>query len=424
MNELLIDGILLLYAHPYAENAPTIKEHVNAFKKYSKSRVWDVNTFAGFPKGLPKLEFRVIVLHYSLFGSYPFVLNEKFIRYLQNSKASYKIAFFQDEYQYCPKRFAFVDELGINCIFSLLEPKYFNDVYYKFTKVGHVFHTLTGYVDDALIEKMRQLHKPYLERAYDVGYRARRLPFWMGKDAQEKADIADKFLLHADGLGFVLDIKTGENNRIYGDAWYEFLSNCRAVIGVEAGTSIFDIEDKVRPAVERLAANQPNIGFDEVYEKFLAQWEGIIYYRTISPRVFEAAALRVCQVLYEGAYQGILIPMRHYIPLKKDFSNFDVVIEHMRDEALVKKLTDQAYDEIIASGKYNYRNFVKEFDETLASVGVVFAGSVIDPLAVDLQLRRGRLSRALTLRAKHFLHKKWPGKSIVKRVLSMFLKKG
>ena len=47
--------------------------------------------------------------------------------------------------------------------------------------------------------------------------------------------------------------------------------------------------------------------------------------RTISPRHFEAAAFRVCQVLFEGRYAGVMEPMRHYIPLRKDFSNFDEV---------------------------------------------------------------------------------------------------
>ena len=61
----------------------------------------------------------------------------------------------------------------------------------------------------------------------------------------------------------------------------------------------------------------------------LPRWEDNVYYRTISPRHFEAAAFRICQVLFEGRYSGVLEPMVHYIPLKKDFSNIDEVIRRI-----------------------------------------------------------------------------------------------
>ena len=64
---------------------------------------------------------------------------------------------------------------------------------------------------------------------------------------------------------------------------------------------------------------------EEAYELLLYQYEDNIPYRTISPRHFEASALRLCQILLEGKYSGVMRPMVHYIPLKKDFSNFDEV---------------------------------------------------------------------------------------------------
>ena len=42
-----------------------------------------------------------------------------------------------------------------------------------------------------------------------------------------------------------------------------------------------------------------------------------VRYRTIGPRHFEAAAMRVCQVLFEGSYSGLMEPMRHYIPVRR-----------------------------------------------------------------------------------------------------------
>src|SRR3990170_5188694 len=66
-----IHGILVLYHHPLGKSASTIREHVNALGQYSRFRVWEVNVEYGFPVGLGKLQFNVVVLHYSLFGLWP-----------------------------------------------------------------------------------------------------------------------------------------------------------------------------------------------------------------------------------------------------------------------------------------------------------------------------------------------------------------
>ena len=101
------------------------------------------------------------------------------------------------------------------------------------------------------------------------------------------------------------------------------------------------------------------------------EWEDNIYYRTISPRHFEAAAFRVCQILFEGRYSGIMEPMVHYLPLKKDFSNFDDVIRMFKNAALRKEVTDNAYDDLIASELYAYKRSVEEsFDKVLLEAGL------------------------------------------------------
>ncbi|MBT8506740.1 hypothetical protein B1F79_04690 [Coxiella-like endosymbiont of Rhipicephalus sanguineus] len=66
----------------------------------------------------------------------------------------------------------------------------------------------------------------------------------------------------------------------------------------------------------------------EVAERILELLESIgekIDYNQISPRHFEAVATKTLQILYEGEYSNILKPWVHYVPLKKDYSNFDEV---------------------------------------------------------------------------------------------------
>lgn len=365
-----VKGVLLLYHRPWIQDAITVKEHIESFSKYSQFDVVSVNTYNGFPKELANFRFDIIVLHYSLFGA-NYLINGRFQQYLQNSHESYKIAFFQDEHHYCQQRFKFINEFKINCVYSLLESRYYRDTYCKYCKSVEVKHTLTGYVSEGLLLKAARYSKPDAERSIDIGYRGRQLAYYMGKGSQEKYEIAKRFLIYSNGTNLTLDIDTQENTRMYGDKWYKFLGNQKACLGVEAGVSIFDIEDKVRLGSIYLLHYNPSMTFPELADKLLNKWEGNIYYRTISPRHFEASAFRICQILYEGKYQGILKPMIHYIPLKKSFSNFDDVVLMFRDEVLRHILTWNCYRDLILSGEYSYKRFISEFDENLVKNGFI-----------------------------------------------------
>jgi len=418
-----VNGILLLYHHPLALNAPTIMEHVNAFPAHSRFRVWPVNTELGFPPRLADLEFQVAVVHYSICGWYPFSLPPKFLAYLQRSRDSHKIAFFQDEYRYWPQRSAFIDACGISCVYTLLEPPYFADTYRKRTRVRKLVYTLPGYASDELGQLARELGRESHARTIDVGYRGRRLPHWWGRGSQEKHLIAERFGELASGLGLRLDLECEEGKRLYGKRYYEFLANCKAVLGVEAGVSIFDIDDVVRPAYERLLVERPGLTFDEAHAALLWEYEDNIPYRTISPRHFEAAAFRVCQILFEGRYSGALQPMVHYIPLKKDFSNFDEVIHRFRDESLRERLIENAYRDLIGSGQYSYRRFVETFDAELLQAGCDPAISPAEVESVTALLTRGQVLRQVrgTIRSLHY--RSFPGKEPLRVVLRPVLRR-
>ena len=366
-----VDGMLLLFHRPtLRRGAATIIENIEAFNRYSRFKTWSVNTEYGFPAGLRQLRFSVIVLHYSLFGGWDYPLDKGFCQYLDQCKTSYKVAYFQDEYRYCQKRFAFLSRFNVDCVYSLVEPEFFKATYKKYTVVPKLISCIPGYVSERLVEMARRFCKPDEERTIDIGYRGRQLEFYMGKAAQEKSGIATGFLERAAGLNLKLDISSSERGRLYGDDWYRFTANCRGFLGVEAGVSIFDTEDSVRTECEKRILTNPKVTFEELHDQFLYQWEDQIPYRTISPRHFEAAAFRVCQILFEGKYSGILKPMVHYIPLKKDFSNFNEAIRLFCDPAVRHQLTENAYRDLIASGKYSYQSFVRGLDVELVKAGL------------------------------------------------------
>lgn len=407
-----INGILLLYHHYLFHNAPTIMDHIKAFARHSKFKVWSINTELGFPEGLRKLRFQIIVLHYSLFGPF-YLLNEAYMNYLEESRSSYKIAFFQDEYRYCKKRFQFINRFRINCVYTLLEPDWFTQTYQKYTKVPKIVYTLPGYASRDLASIAGEMSRPFHKRRIDIGYRARQLSFYMGKGAQEKHQIGVEFKKRAEGLGLKMDIETAEQKRIYGNRWYRFLSNCRAVLGVEAGVSIFDVEDKVRIECERLTEKNPVISFEEVSEKVLHAWEGNIPYRTISPRHFEAATLRVLQILFEGNYSGIMQPMVHYIPLKKDFSNFSDVLNILKDDASCHDIIENAYRDLIGSGRYSYKMFIEGFDQKLQEDGYNSEIDADEIRGVNQLLEQGRIKRQILANLWSLRHHSFPGRKAI-----------
>ena len=80
------------------------------------------------------------------------------------------------------------------------------------------------------------------------------------------------------------------------------------MLGVESGASVFDFTGELQISVEKFVRQYPDATFEEIKAKFLAPYENLIKLNQISPRCFEAAALRTVMVLYVGDYSGILKP--------------------------------------------------------------------------------------------------------------------
>jgi hypothetical protein len=419
-----VNGILLLYHHPLVRNAPTILEHIDFLCQHSRFDFWKINTELGFPKRLNEVRFQAIVLHYSLFGLKP-NLNRQFLEYLEKSQDTYKVAFFQDEHRFCKIRFDFINHYKLDCVFTLIEPAFFKETYGKYTNVPKLVYCLPGYVTDPMMVASQKYYLADEKRTVDIGYRGRRLEYYMGKGAQEKYEIAIKFNEKANGLGLKLDIEADESRRIYGENWYRFIANCRGVLGVEAGVSIFDVEDVVYERYQRLIASNPRISFEQMSELLgFKEWEDRIYYRTISPRHFEAAAFRVCQILFEGEYSGIMKPMVHYIPLKKDFSNFDEVIRMFKDVTLRKEVIDNAYNDLIASELHTYKRFVQEsFDKVLLEAGLRFEMDIKDAQRVTEILNKDVRYRQFRGAIKSPRHFQFPGRSLLIPLVKPLLRK-
>src|SRR5262249_25769078 len=159
-----------------------VTDHIDAFRRYSRFPVWEVNTDLGFPPGLREAPVGAVVLHYSLFHTLGYKLDEGFRRFLAGTDA-YKVAFFQDEHHYCRQRFDFLNEYQFDCVFPCLEPSEFGKVYGRYTAVPKLVSYLPGYVSQAMIDAAQRFALPDEQRPIDIGYRGRSLAPYMGRAA-------------------------------------------------------------------------------------------------------------------------------------------------------------------------------------------------------------------------------------------------
>jgi len=344
--------------------AATVTEYLDALHKFSAHNVHEISMLHHFPSKIDLDRFDAVVTHYSLsLGPLLYhYLGSDLVKKLKDFRGL-KAAFLQDEYREIQTYWKHINELGIDVLFSCVPENEISKVY-PVEKVPHllVVNVLTGYVPEQLL---KQSVLPVSERSIDVGYRSRQMPFWLGRLGHEKWFIAQEFERRASSINLNLDLSTQEGERLYGDAWTNFVASCRAVIGVESGASIIDFDGKLETQVDDYVAANPKATFEEVSEKILSPYEGSLKLHQISPRCFEAAALRTPMVLFEGEYSGVLKPGRHFIVLKKDFSNFGDVVSRLRDHAFLQAMADRTYEEVAMDPRWSYRSFVQRVDIAL-----------------------------------------------------------
>src|SRR5581483_606608 len=231
-------------------------------------------------------------------------------------------------------------------------------------------------------------------------------PYWLGSLGQDKIEIGHRFLEHPKTQSLKLDISWTESDRMYGEAWIDFLMRCRTTLGTESGASIVDFTGEIENTVTAYMAAHPAATFDEVHAKLLAPHEGNAVINVVSPRIFEAAALRMGLVLFPGEYSGVVAPWEHYVPLARDLSNIDEVVAAIRDDDFVDAMVDRAFTALVETGDYSLSRFIQSFDLLVDERAPLRAER---PKTTFLQVSQRRrreatgltISRRLRARAKH-----------------------
>ena len=373
----------------YSTHTNTVHEHVMAFGRFSSHRHFYLHGSAS-GRGVDWSAFDAVVVHYSA-RLVTQTVSTSMRKCLEHFKG-HKILFVQDEYDLAERLRESILELGFDLVFTCVPAGSIEAIYPAARFPATRFtSTLTGFVPVDPITPDKWIDPT--ERPLLVGYRGRALPFWYGDLGQEKQEIAERFRIECESRGLPCDIEWDDRHRIYGDAWPRFMRSCRATLGTESGSNLFDDDGSLRRRFTEWQATHPDGTYAAARAAVLGDKVEQPIMNQISPRIFEAIASGTALVLYEGSYSGVVRPDVHFIPLRKDFSNIDAVFAVLNDPAALRTMTRRAYRDVIESGAWSYPAFVADYDrqvdqlpqrKSLTSRAPRLSGSVTtEPLRLD-----------------------------------------
>ncbi len=343
-------------------------DHAFCFKRYdTENEYFYFNIYNGrFAEDynwIDKKMFDAVIFHYTameLRGSdghwSPFL---QLMKIIWRDYPCKKIIMSQDDYKLTERIWELA--LGIKadkiytvmreCDYSILYPKSkLDDIEIK--------TVLTGYVEEEYIGKINLQEHRY--RKYDVVYRACKPPYNYGKHAQLKYELVLQFKEKLKDSHYVYDISNTDDNKgaVLGDSWFDFLASSRTTIGCLGGAGFADIAGEFGKRINEYTALYTDATYEEAKESCFPDIEENLT-GTISPRIFDAAITKTCQILVGEDYQGILRPNIDYIVLNRDFSNIDEVITKIKNINCCEEIASNCYEHVVKSQKYTYAKFVQ-----------------------------------------------------------------
>lgn len=358
--------VLVVYCHQHSSRMrKTVEDHIYCFSQNKDLRVFYLNAASPVPKYLLRCRFDLVIFQSS------------FVSYLRWAKQSYeelelirrvnilkginaiKVVLPQDDFIRSDDFCKFVNDFDIQVIFSVAPENEWTKIYGNIDlKKVKIFPVLTGYLNDRISKIVKKLSRESIKKDLDIGYRACRLDYWLGRFGQLKSKIGEVFAEATPKYGLSCDISTETSEVFLGLDWYRFMMRCKYMIGVEGGSSILDHDGSLQLAVTKYVQDHPSATFEETEQACFPGRDGSLQLVALSPRHLEACATKTCQILVEGDYTGILKPWVHYIPIKRDFSNVSEILQLVKQDHLRQKIVEQAYRDIVLSQRYSYKKFV------------------------------------------------------------------
>jgi hypothetical protein len=350
----------------------TVEDHVYCFRRYGSQRYVYVNLAVPWLANayLP-LRFDAVIWHTTFLGWVRWTPPDQRIGVMKRAeriaaRAPFQVALPQDEFLGSEKVNDVVRDFGVDHVFSVAPESEWPLIYdgvdrdrVRFSRV------LTGYLDEATVRRVDRILAEGSERTIDIGYRSGPPKPFLGRHAMLKTEVAEVTRSRAIERGLRVDISTRPEDTLLGDDWYRWLARCRFTLGVEGGASVLDRDGSVLACTERIQRQRPDATFDELEANCFPGRDGELDLHALSPRHLEACATRTAQILVEGEYNGVLEAGRHYLPLRRDFSNLDDLLDAVAADRGREQLVDTAHRDVVASGRWTYQRLVSDVERRL-----------------------------------------------------------
>ena len=361
-----------LMQHPLRSTA---RDHLYSFRRHGRGRQFYLNLgVRSVPRWMTRTRFDAVVYHTTFFSQRwtSWMFEEQFEKAAPlKGVGRVRVALPQDEFLHTDLLNRFINEFDIDEVFTLAAESELPTIYSDVDHERVRFHTaLPGYLSDETARRIEEIVKRQgARRPIDIGYRAWKGAPWLGRHGMLKREVGERFAEAAPRHGLVTDISSEDSDVLNGDDWFRFLASCKYTLGVEGGASMLHRDGSLIERTDAYAAEHPDADFDEIERAVFPGEDGKVAYFAIGPRHIEACATRTCQILIEGDYQGVLRAGEHYIPLRKDFSNLDAVLEEAKADRVRERITEAAHRDVIASGSYSYEALVRGVEAVTAPPG-------------------------------------------------------
>lgn len=356
-------NVLFVYSRiPSFTNA--VRDYVNAFGRHSAHCIHYFDADSG-PLVLDLARYDAIIFNYCFWARRSSLTPELIARVAVYDGS--KIAIFQDEQDTIRWHRHHIVQMNICAIVTVVDREVWQaalpaDFYARLT----FLRALTGYLPEP--ESFSAvIPVPMAQRSWWISYRGRPVPYQYGRLTRDKSIIGERMRAICSERGIPSNIEISEEGRLYGTAWHDLIRNSRVMLGTESGTDVFDFDGGLWEQVDQWLALHPQASFEEVEERFLTNIKKFAA-NQISPRLFEAIALRTGLLLFEGEYSGVLTPWSHYIPLKKDFSNLDEVLAVVQDIPAIDAMVERTWRDVVLSGRYSFSAYVARVDALIDSL--------------------------------------------------------
>jgi hypothetical protein len=303
----------------------------------------NINNLASYTRLKPIIkEAELIIVLHSAAGDDMRLLNAT-SHWFHNRRGRLAV-FFGNEYDLLKAKRNFLHQAGADYVCSQL-PRRSADFIYADCGGAKILE-----MPHALNPSAYKVITPREYRKNKIGFIGARYPLWIGDTVRN--DFLDFCLNAINEADRAIQVGKGNVSR---EQWANFLNMSIGTIGAEAGTYYLDKDGYILKMAKKIFSK--NNKEPESLLKFHDVLKQVNYVsgKAISSRHFEPIGTKTVQLLIEGEYNGILKPDVHYLPVKKDYSNFFEKMSELNDPYRQTEISNCAFEYAMDCHTYHHR---------------------------------------------------------------------